>query len=273
MCSVELCSLVLTRTLQWLTAHTVPARTIPKLLHAQLRHSVVDIFEVKLLKALSVTMKFIYAIGIGAAAALRLREAPAGVDGIMSKLDAIVASSGNAPDAAAGSDAAQGELAIFQERVASEQKLNALSADAYVLAREAVAQLAHTGGCPRSYSYDCPAGWTKSGGVCNAPSSYNGPCQSISTGGDAAAKEKIAVQCEAGWPCENSAPLNFSGCPRGWTASAGGLCTAPSAYDGICGHTTNFSSFSKTESQVGCDVLRSVACRHWCVCWGVRAVD
>ena len=57
----------------------------------------------------------------------------------MSKLDAIVASSGNAPDAAAGQDAAQGELAIFQERVASEQQLNAMAADAYTLAREAVA--------------------------------------------------------------------------------------------------------------------------------------
>ena len=83
--------------------------------------------------------------------------------------------------------------------------------------------------------------------MCNPPASYNGPCSAVSVGGDAAAKEKIAVQCEAGWPCENSAPLNFSGCPRGWTASAGGLCTAPSSYDGICGHTTNFSSFSKTE--------------------------
>lgn len=64
---------------------------------------------------------------------------------------------------------------------------------------------------------------------------------------DAAGKEDVALKCGAGWACADAAPLNFAACPSGWTASAGGVCTAPSSYDGICGHATNFSGFSTAQ--------------------------
>lgn len=184
---------------------------------------------------------FILCIGVVSAGV------PDGISGILSKVDSIAANSGNAPDAASADAAAQSELGIFQEGLTSQLTLNALDADAYLLTRQAVAKLAHTGGCPRAYSYDCPAGWLQSGSGCAPPASYDGPCGTIAGGMDAAAKEDAALSCQAGWPCENAAPLNFSACPRGWTAAAGGVCTAPASYDGICGHATNFSSMSVME--------------------------
>ena len=82
--------------------------------------------------------------------------------------------------------------------------MNALAADAYVLATEAVAQLAHSGGCP-GHTRTTPCGLDEEWWCVQPTFELQRSMPVDLAGGDAAQKEKIAVQCEAGWPCESSA--------------------------------------------------------------------
>ena len=58
--------------------------------------------------------------------------------------------------------------------------------------------------CVRDYSKLCPVGWKaqSNGFVCDAPSSYSGPCQQVAVLGmyDAGGKAAWATRCKVSWP-------------------------------------------------------------------------
>jgi CPW-WPC domain-containing protein len=80
-------------------------------------------------------------------------------------------------------------------------------------------------------------------GLCLAD--YTGPCGETALGTFSAPdKEDFAWRCKASWACEDACVKDFSSCPSGWTAQGGGVCAAPSDYDGICSPSTRFETFS-----------------------------
>lgn len=46
---------------------------------------------------------------------------------------------------------------------------------------------------------------------------------------------------------------NYSGCPSGWAAAAGGACLAPENYSGACGTSLSLSGLSAKERQMAAD--------------------
>lgn len=118
------------------------------------------------------------------------------------------------------------------EAAAIENEKNALASDAYALAANYLRKQKYIGGCVRNYSA-CPDGFSGDGNSCAPTAEYAGSCSKTDFSGMSTSdKENWAVDCSAGFSCQNSAP-SYSGCPNGFS-NQGNMCV-PSSYSGICG--------------------------------------
>jgi len=90
--------------------------------------------------------------------------------------------------------------------------------------------------CTRDYSDPCPAGYapfiSAVGTSCVATPEYRGPCPAtISLFESDEERAEFAGRCATSWPCE-ACPLEGRGgvCPKFWTRTGEGACTAPAFY-------------------------------------------
>lgn len=109
------------------------------------------------------------------------------------------------------------------------------------------------------YTEVCADGWTlKSGVMCEAPSTYNGPCgKTMAVAIGKQGKKDIEDKCSVSWPLHAACSRNYGHpCPAGWLSNNNGDCQAPSSYNGACQTTISFASYSPTEKEnwaLSCD--------------------
>jgi CPW-WPC domain-containing protein len=106
--------------------------------------------------------------------------------------------------------------------------------------------------CARDYSACCPEGWVEvgDGASCLAPMEYTGNCPAKMSYAGLTPLEKSmqAVGCSSFFPCMGSCAKDYEQlCPDGWTAEAGGVCTAPDSYAGRCVRRQVFGSFNELQ--------------------------
>lgn len=102
---------------------------------------------------------------------------------------------------------------------------------------------------PRAHNYQnaCPKGWSlRSGLVCHAPASYDGPCEPTAYMSSAGKADKKAFEasCHVSWVELGSTCYHdyTAACPFGWHSSRDG-CLAPLMYD-ACGRVKSFSKMT-----------------------------
>ena len=106
--------------------------------------------------------------------------------------------------------------------------------------------------CTRDYSACCPEGWVEvgNGGSCLAPIEYTGNCPAKMSYAGLTPLEKSlqALGCNAFFSCLGSCTKDYEQlCPDGWTAEAGGACTAPESYAGRCVRRQVFGAFNELQ--------------------------
>jgi len=138
--------------------------------------------------------------------------------------------------------AARKELAASLEKEGLREELHAAVASAAELA---VKRYVYLGGCPRDFSASCPIGWSAgSGGACEPPADYSGPCGSMSFSSLGQSQlEDAVLKCSVDFPCAAPCDHGFSACPEGWSEEKG-LCTAGASYDGLCSPVADFREAS-----------------------------
>lgn len=139
--------------------------------------------------------------------------------------------------------------------IAQDARDDQMASYAQSLVHAKLSKLLYAGGCPRDTS-GCPSGWAERAGSCEPPADYDGFCAAVDVGTlQKVDKEAFAWKCRAAWPCVPACARDFSTCPDQWS-SAGGLCVAPDAYDGMCSPAMNFDLFTdagKAEWAAACD--------------------
>ena len=189
------------------------------------------------------------AFAVGDAAPVFPGSAAGVVGSIAGTLQAATNSASGRAQSGAEAKAIAAAVAIgskmLAESVASDLNLAQLRSDAYVLTHLQVRKQLHVGGCPRDFSNTCPVGYAAEGSVCSPKSDYSGPCGSHDVSRfSVSQKEDFSFKCGVSWPCQKVTASTYVSCPTGWTRSESGACLAPSAYQGICSPTTNFSAFT-----------------------------
>merc|ERR1712178_188698 len=105
----------------------------------------------------------------------------------------------------------------------------------------------------QDFRQTCPSLWREiAPGVCQAPVEYVGSCSARVTTATMTAAEKYtwSVRCAARWPCAAPSRHNYLDvCPKGWSLSAGHVCTAPESYKGPCEHKAYMSSASNADKK------------------------
>lgn len=105
----------------------------------------------------------------------------------------------------------------------------------------------------QDFRQTCPSLWREiAGGICQAPREYVGTCSTRVNTAAMTAEEKYtwSVRCAARWPCAPQARHNYKDvCPKGWSLSAGQVCTAPSTYKGPCEHRAYMSSATASDKR------------------------
>ena len=93
--------------------------------------------------------------------------------------------------------------------------------------------------CVKDFSVNCPVDWADAGsGVCNAPSTYQGPCSKrvdlAAYRGRSDLKRAFETRCGVSWVCMNGTrerKRDFTvPCPLGWTLFEDNSCGAPPSY-------------------------------------------
>eukprot|EP00371_Babesia_bovis_P002516 XP_001611163.1 Plasmodium falciparum CPW-WPC domain containing protein [Babesia bovis T2Bo] len=83
--------------------------------------------------------------------------------------------------------------------------------------------------CPKVFD-KCPMDWTMApDGACDAPASYNGPCEKRIrfTYYTQEMKRKRLMECEIPFECTSECEKDYSQCPVLWKTEADGFCVAP----------------------------------------------
>mmetsp|Transcript_93468 Transcript_93468/g.250378 ORF Transcript_93468/g.250378 Transcript_93468/m.250378 type:complete len:244 (-) Transcript_93468:14-745(-) len=116
--------------------------------------------------------------------------------------------------------------------------------------------------CLPDHAKPCPSGWLHDlDGWCVAPRGFRDspscPREVDMTDWNAMRRADFEHACGVQWPCQQTCPQDFAGCPSVWHEQSDGSCAAPDAYSGPCAstlHVDRLTEDSKRQLQFRCGV-------------------